>query len=62
MKLQLTFIEPLEDGIIIGFKTTQAMNNKLETLAELNGCSKSAVIRRFIDYSFKVLDTQNKQK
>jgi hypothetical protein len=62
MKLQLTFIEPLEDGLIVSFKTTQAMNKKLETLAELNGASKSAIIRRFIDYSFKVLDIQNSKK
>jgi hypothetical protein len=62
MKLQLTFIESVEDGQIISFKSNQAMNKKLETLAELHGASKSAIIRRFIEYGLKTLDIQNSKK
>jgi hypothetical protein len=62
MKLQLTFVESVEDGQVITFKSNKAMDEKLKRLAELHGISKSSVIRRFIDYGFKTLDIQNSKK
>jgi predicted transcriptional regulator len=62
MKLQLTLTETMEGGQIVSFKTTQAVDEKLKALAEQNNVTKSAVIRRLLEYGFKIIDIQNKTK